>query len=92
VVPEITVPKLVIPEITVPKLVAPKMEFPTESPRIAVPQYSGSMQTNNSNSSVSQDVNIDIRTDDPRAAGVAVKTELQRQLDTAQAQVRKGGR
>lgn len=45
-----------------------------------------------SNNSVNQQVKIDVRADDPAAAGQAVADSLQRQLDNANTQLGRGGR
>ena len=47
--------------------------------------------TTNNNSNVNQDVEINIQTNDPVRAGVAVEDALQRQLETAQTQSRRRG-
>jgi hypothetical protein len=47
--------------------------------------------TTNNNNNVNQDVRIDIRTNDPERAGRAVQDGLQRQLDSAGTQSRRGG-
>jgi len=44
------------------------------------------------NRQVNQDVKIDVRTDDPAAAGRAIDDSLQRQLNNANAQLSTGGR
>lgn len=44
------------------------------------------------NNSVSQEVKIEIKTNDPLAAGEAVSDSLQSQLENANTQIRKGGR
>jgi hypothetical protein len=41
---------------------------------------------------VSQEVKIEIKTNDPLAAGEAVSDSLQSQLENANTQIRKGGR
>lgn len=48
--------------------------------------------TSVNNSQITQDINIDIKTSDPKAAGAAVTDSLQDQLKTAKTQVNRGGR
>lgn len=44
------------------------------------------------NRSVNQQVNVEVRSDDPQAAGQAVADSVQRQMDEANAQLGRGGR
>jgi hypothetical protein len=51
----------------------------------------GSQSFQTANNTISQDVSIQINTDDPRAAGTAVTDSLQEQLADAQTQFSRGG-
>lgn len=64
------------------------------SPSESLPE-SQTMQngtSGNTSNSISQDVNINVTSPNPEAAGVSVRDNLQSQLDNAQTQVSRGGR
>lgn len=66
-------------------------DVPGMSPNDAVAMTPAG-NTSVNNSQITQDINIDIKTSDPKAAGAAVTDSLQDQLKTAKTQVNRGGR
>jgi phage-related protein len=66
-------------------------DVPGMSPNDAVAMTPAG-NTSVNNSQITQNTNIDIKTNDPKAAGAAVTDSLQDQLKTAKTQVNRGGR
>lgn len=68
------------------------VDFVTGAPEITAPPIGGNVSNQNQNMNVNQGVQIDIRTDDPQAAGAAVNDALNTQLEDGFTQFGRGAR
>lgn len=68
------------------------VDFVTGAPEITAPPIGGNVSNQNQNMTVNQGVQIDIRTDDPQAAGAAVNDALNTQLEDGFTQFGRGAR